>query len=264
VVQGDPQIQPHLEREKHQQELAKKRQEEEQAKIAKAAEQQRQKEEERQERERARVAWKRKWLYFGVRGGFAYRDYKMSEDDFDPEIIKAEAGLPYEFAAHIALQFAPVLALQVEGIYTYDTVDYSGITGPVGGVSQNFKASFDSASVMIPVLLKLQGRPDIFKLSIFAGGYYVYRRGKMTYEIDGRKTEYDYEVPFGFLAGLDFGFKMGPGVLFLDARFAMDAGKTSIKDLTGNSFALYQRMMGSFTVGYELGLFEKSDWRDYE
>jgi TolB-like protein len=279
VVQGDSQIQPYLERERQRQELAAKRQQEEQEKMQKAEEQRKAEEarreaerkaeeariakerEEARERELARVAWKKKWLYFGVRGGFSYRYYQMSKDDFDPEITEAEAGLPYELAGHIALQFSPLLALQVEGIYTYDTVDYSGVTGPP---SQNFKASFDSTSIMVPVLLKLQGRPDIFKLSLFVGGYYVYRRGKMTYEISGNKTEYDYEVPFGFVAGLDMGCKIGPGVLFLDARFAIDAGKTSIKDLTGNTLALYQRMMGSFSVGYELGLFEKSDPRDYD
>jgi TolB-like protein len=284
VIEGDPEIQPYLEKEKQQKELAKQRQAEEQERIRRAederrkeadrlekerkeeAERQAEREKEEREREHARVAWKRKWLYFGLRGGASYRYYKMSEDDFDPDLTEAESGFPYEIAAHVALQFSPLLALQVEGIYTYDTVEYSGIDGPFSGspASKNFTASFDSSSVMIPVLLKIQGRPDIFKISIFAGGYYVYRRGQMEYNLAGDKTEYDYEVPFGFVAGMDFGFKVGPGVLFFDGRFAIDCGKTSIQDTAGKSLAVYDRMMGSFTVGYELGLFEKSDWRDYE
>ncbi|MDR1316741.1 MAG: hypothetical protein LBK13_07695 [Spirochaetales bacterium] len=268
VIKGDTQIQPYLEREQQQKELAAQRQQEEQERM-KQAEDQRKIEEARQaqlreearERELARVSWKRKWLYFGARGGFSYRHYQMSKDDFDPETTETESGFPYEIAAHLALQFSPLLALQVEGIYTYDTVEYSGISGPPSG---SFRASFDSSSIMIPVLLKIQGRPDIFKFSLFAGGYYVYHRDKMKYEIGGSRAEYDYKVPFGFVGGIDAGFKVGPGVLFLDARFAIDAGKTSIQDSGGKSLALYDRMMGSFTVGYELGLFEKSDSRDYD
>ncbi|MDR1931941.1 MAG: penicillin-binding protein activator LpoB [Spirochaetales bacterium] len=264
IVSGDPQIQPYLDAEKEKQALAEARQRAERERQARAeaaakVEAERREEERRitLERERDSVAWKHKWLYFGVRGGFAYRYYKMSDDDFDPEITKADSALPYEFIAYAALQFLDSLALQVEGIYTYDKVQYTGITGPPAA---SYHAAFESDSIMIPVLLKWQERFDGFFLALFGGGYYNLPRGKMKYVYSGRTVEYDYSAPVGFILGIDIGFKMGPGVLFLDSRFAMDIGDTSIKDAEGRNLALYNRRMGSFTVGYELGLFQKSNW----
>ncbi|MDR0635805.1 MAG: hypothetical protein LBF87_01845, partial [Treponema sp.] len=84
----------------------------------------------------------------------------------------------------------------------------------------------------------------------FGGGYFSLPLGKLKVGDDG---SFDASIPLGVVGGVNLGFKIGPGALFLDARYAMELGKTSISDGKGN-LAIYSRAMASFTLGYEIGI----------
>ena len=149
-----------------------------------------------------------------------------------------------------------MLGLQVEAIHHRDTIEYSGYYFPPGVMSaEKYTASFDATSLIIPVLLKINGRPENIKFSLFGGLYYTMPLSKMEYTSEDISEEYDYSMPIGWTAGMELGFKMGPGALFIDGRYAADIGATSIKDANGRNMAVFERRMVWVTLGYELGLF---------
>ena len=188
--------------------------------------------------EKAAPSWANNWLYFGVKGGASLRFFTLSDDvkgDVEPNNITYEAGV------HLSLQFTKFLALQVEALYTADKVSYSGA---------GYKASFESQSLMFPALLKLTFRPGSFLFALFGGGYFSLPLGKLKAGDDG---SFDASIPLGVVGGVNLGFKIGPGALFIDARYAKELGNTSISDGKGN-LAIYSRAMASFTLGYEIGI----------
>jgi hypothetical protein len=187
-------------------------------------------------------AWSNKWLYFGARAGVSPRFYTLS-DDISGDV--ESPGISFEAGVHFALQIIRPLAVQIEALYTADKVAYSG---------DGYEATFESMSLMFPVLLKLTFRPGNFLIAAFGGGYYALPLGelKTTSTIDGEGS-FDASIPLGLIGGLNFGLKLGPGVLFLDARYARELGNTSIDDGKGK-LAIYSRGMASFTLGYEIGI----------
>jgi hypothetical protein len=186
--------------------------------------------------------WSNNWLYIGARGGASLHFFTLSDDvkgDVEPNNITYEAG------GYLSLQLNPILALQVEALYTTDKVSYSG---------EGYKASFELQSLMFPALLKLTFRPGNFLFALFAGGYFVLPLGqlKTSSDVDG-DAAFDASIPIGVVGGINLGFKLGPGALFVDARYGMELGNTSITDGKGN-LAIYSRAMASFTLGYEIGI----------
>jgi TolB-like protein len=187
-------------------------------------------------------SWSNKWLYFGTRGGASLRFYTLSGDikgDVEPNSITYEAGV------HLGLQITRFLAVQVEALYTADKVSYSG---------EGYEASFESQSLVFPALVKLTFRPGNFLFAVFGGGYYSLPLDKLKASSDvDEAASFDMSIPIGVVGGLNLGLKMGPGALFLDARYGMELGNTSIKDDKGN-LAIYSRTMASVTLGYEIGI----------
>jgi TolB-like protein len=193
-----------------------------------------------------RDAWKRNWLFVGARGGASMRLYTLSADvkgDVEPNSIAIEAG------AQVGLQITNFLAFQVEALFTTDKLSYSG---------EGFKeASFQYSSLMFPALLKLTFRPATFLVAAFGGVYITMPLGDMQFESDvDESAAYTPSVPLGYLGGVNIGIKLGPGVLFLDARYAAELGGTSINDGKGD-LNVFSRGMISLSLGYELGLINK-------
>jgi hypothetical protein len=190
-----------------------------------------------------RQAWKNKWLYFGLRGGGSLRFYTLHEDiPVDPP----SPGITFEGAAQLSFQFTRFLALQVEGVFTRDTVAYTGKDG--------YEASFTALSVMLPVALKFTFRPGPVLIAPFAGAYYNLPIGDMAFASSVEDASYSFSRPIGVMGGLDLGFKLGPGALFLDARYGMDLGYTSLSD-EGGTLQVYKRdPLISVSLGYELGI----------
>jgi hypothetical protein len=185
--------------------------------------------------------WANKLLYIGARGGVSVRFYTLS-DDVTGDV---EPGITYEAGVHSGFQFTRFLALQAEALYTADKVSYSGDDGEAG---------FESQSLMFAALLKFTFRPSKFLIAPFAGGYFALPLGRLKMSSDAYgDASFDASIPAGILGGIDLGLNIGPGALFLDARYAMELGNTSINDGKGN-LAIYSRAMASFTLGYEIGI----------
>jgi hypothetical protein len=220
------------------------------ARRAEANEERRQIDEAEQARVQAEAdrkrAWKNKWLYFGLRGGGSLRTYTLNED-IPAEI--PDKGFTFEGAAQLSFQFTSFLALQAEGIFTRDTVKYQGTEG--------YEASLTSLSVMLPLALKFTFRPGPVLIAPFGGAYFNLPVGDMAFESNDGKESYSFSQSIGVMGGLDLGLKLGPGVLFLDARLAMDLGDTSVSD-SGGTLQIYKREpMLSVSMGYEIGIFNR-------
>ncbi|MDR1399697.1 MAG: hypothetical protein LBJ41_07245 [Treponema sp.] len=198
----------------------------------------------------AKVAssWSNKLFYFGVRGGASSRFFTLSDDiqgDIEPNDLTYEAGV------HLGIQFTNSFALQVEALmYTADKVNYYGRGS---SYSSYGNLSFESQSLMVPVLFKLTARPAWVLLALFGGGYFTLPQGQLKASSNYGDGSFDVSIPFGVVGGVNLGFNIGPGALFLDARYGMELGKTSISDGKGN-LAIYSRAMASFSLGYEIGI----------
>jgi TolB-like protein len=195
------------------------------------------------------LSWANKWLYFGIRGSYSLRMYELSDS---VEGIGDDAPPSFEVGAQLSLQLTRVLALQVEALYTHDYFQYDYDYGTLidhGG-------SFAADSLMLPALIKLAWRSPHILFALFGGAYMTIPMGSMEYNSIGFGDYYEFSVPVGITGGLNFGVKLGPGALFLDARYSRDMGNTSISDDYG-TLAVYSRSMVSFSLGYEFGLINR-------
>ncbi|MDR1325065.1 MAG: CsgG/HfaB family protein [Treponema sp.] len=190
------------------------------------------------------LPWANNLLYIGARGGASLRLFTLSDDvkgKLEPNNFTYEAGI------HLGLQFTSVLALQAEALFTADKVNYSG---------ESYEASFESQSLTLAALFKLTFRPGKLLIAPFGGAYFALPLGQLNVNSDNDAVDnasFDMSIPVGVVGGLNFGLNIGPGALFIDARYAMELGNTSISDSRGN-LGIYSRAMASITLGYEIGI----------
>ena len=180
----------------------------------------------------------------GPRAGVSPHFWTLSND------IKGDAESPaigFEPAAQGAFYFTDLFALQTEIALSIDNVSYSG--NEADGTA--YTASFESLSLRVPLLARFTFRPGIFLLSTFGGVSFNFPLGDMKlYSSLYDDSSYRFLIPPGYVLGVNAGMKLGPGVLFVDARFSGDFAKTVIKDNSG-TLALYTRNALSFSLGYE-------------
>jgi hypothetical protein len=213
--------------------------------------------------------WQNKIFHLGFRAGLPLYWYKLADDIKDPEIknngmfnFTDIAG--YTAALQASVQFNPILTLQAETIFVRDSLQYSGTeqfpyveNGEAKFKERAYDASFNSWALMIPLLIKLSSRPNIFMLSIFGGPHVTVPLGEMEYKSSlYGDTEFDFAIPFGITGGMEAGIKLGSrGTLFVDARYAGDIGNTSIANAFGTeTLQVYRGHRVFFTIGYEWGL----------
>ncbi|MDR3333610.1 MAG: outer membrane beta-barrel protein [Treponema sp.] len=228
--------------------------------------------------------WKHKWLYLGLRGGGTVNlyDVKCIEDGLDFKEPESSFGFTAAFSA--TGQITNWLGVQAELIYTHDeteikTVDDGYIetvgSGNISSTGGSGKISYDS--LMLPILAKITFRPNKFLLAGLAGVYLGIPVGEMKFE--GKLQAGDWTgtfkpagVSYGLMFGGNFGYHLGPGVLFVDVRYAMDLAKTKFDPVEGSwgmwngDYTSQWRFMPDFevsrqkvffTIGYEIGFFNK-------
>jgi hypothetical protein len=214
-------------------------------------------------------AWKYKRLYMGLRGGISARFYKTPWSD--PYVANDARLLTFDAGLQIAVSLADFFDIQVEALFTKDDALFRGLDmqrDPVsdGVVQVPFSETFDSFSLMVPLLLKFSFKPGPFLVAPFGGAYFTVPLGKANGsggapEFNGtpasKRGSYDaaLDIPIGFTVGFSLGVKLGPGVLFTDIRYAQDIGTTTITASNGNR--LYNRNMASFTLGYLFGFIDR-------
>jgi hypothetical protein len=204
-----------------------------------------------------------RWLYVGLRGGGSFRFYTLPASTKD-YYFDAPYDFTYEASLQVAFRFLSFMSIQAEAVFTHDRAK---LRGPEyyesGGESWHilYTDSYSSTSLLFPVTVKFPLVLDPYIISPFAGVYWTLPLGGMMLDsnIAARKTgEFDYELSgrFGLTVGVDVGVRLGPGILFLDARYGSDFGKTLIHMDDGGIIS-YKRSMLSISIGYELALLNK-------
>jgi hypothetical protein len=199
-------------------------------------------------------------LYAGVRAGGSARFYVLpgamggyQDNRFN--------GAGFEFGLQAGYCFLPGFIIQIETIYTQDKAVFSGqeVADTAGVVSQYtfFRDSYNGMMLMVPLLLKYRVPFGSFMTAFFGGVYGVIPLGDMEYESgrdEGRVSPLGYRPAYvGLLGGLNLGMQTGPGFIFIDLRFGGDLGRTVVEREGGIE---YNRMMFSFSLGYEVPLFK--------
>jgi hypothetical protein len=189
------------------------------------------------------------WLYAGARLGFAPNFYvRASELKDTVDSFDASAG--FNGAAQIAVHINDFLGFQAELMYTHDEA---------ASKKDGFEITYESHSLLFPVLAKTTFRPGDFVVSGLAGIYFTVPAGNMKASWSGGGSgshEGSWEAPPGFMIGAQGGILLGPGLLFLDIRYASDFGVTKAA-YGGGSAGLYNRGKLPIAIGYEIGFLPK-------
>jgi hypothetical protein len=202
-----------------------------------------------------------RWLYLGLRGGGSFRFHTLPELTMD--YYSYMPGLTYEVAFQAAFRFLPFMSVQAEAVFTHDRAKFRGTESHQLGDRSWFiyyTDTYSSTSLMFPLTVKFPLVAAPYIVAPFVGAYWAMPLGKMTLasNIASRPTgEFDYKLSghFGLTAGVDLGINLGPGILFLDARYGGDFGEVVIQ--VGDSKITYKRVMLSLSIGYEIALLDK-------
>ncbi|GHV22644.1 hypothetical protein FACS189494_09760 [Spirochaetia bacterium] len=180
-------------------------------------------------------------------------------DSVNSALGKPDGSVSIDVAPQISWRFNKLLAIQTEFIFTADAlkfpeqqrikvIDESGRTI----YFYDTKYSFNSVSLLMPLLLKVQFYPSNFYFSLQGGIYGSFMLGDIELfdSFNGNSKKGNAQVQFGFSGGLMTGILLGPGVLFIDARYMGDLGKTKFSSDNKN-FDMYHRNMILFSIGYD-------------
>jgi hypothetical protein len=168
-------------------------------------------------------SWKRKWVYLGGKFGILPQFSMQKVGGSSQQHISFGGG------AEVGFRILEFLAIQGELNYSLE--------------------KYDAAST------SLLSFPILVKGVFFPGKYNMLEPYVGMYMTAPLEQPQDYPVPFlGWAAGIDFGIKAGPGVLFLDLRYAADISSQS-SDRVRSIFALY--------VGYKYGVFNRRNNLNY-
>jgi hypothetical protein len=178
-----------------------------------------------------------KWLHAGVRFGPSLRIYTPPGDT--PFTGGDGYGFSMDMAAQANLRILSFLSIQGEAVFTWD----------------NASSSF---SLQIPLVVQLNFFPGTFRFSPFFGAYYLAAMGKLKTS-DSRTGEasswsYADALPLGLTGGINGGMMLGPGMVFIDLRYAVDLGEPEAQN---GDVKTYQRRMVSLSLGYEFGFFTR-------
>ena len=167
------------------------------------------------------------WLVLGAYGFLAPRIY--TNDGTSVYFLNFGAGLTAE------ARFLSFLSLEAGAEITSDWILFSGESTD----------DFRDYVLEIPVFLKYIYNPS--------GSFFVgpYGGGKTTISLMGATRP----PAFSWLAGFQYGTRVGPGFVFLDARYSADLGNSSVNN--GFTDLEYMRYMIHIGVGYKYGFFPK-------
>ncbi|GHV75744.1 hypothetical protein AGMMS49942_05650 [Spirochaetia bacterium] len=194
-------------------------------------------------------------LFLGLRGGYSLRIYTPSIVTIDP----VDPESTFEAALHVAYHPWRYLGFQTEVVFTRDSTSFQSYDQ----IGDKHTYQYNSMSLMIPLLVKGTFAFSQFVVSPLAGVYLTFPLGRMTMinetnkKIDEETADFSYPLPLGLTAGVEMGMHLGPGLLFLDIRYAADLAKT-VRLSEDATTDLYHRNMVSLSLGYKFGLLRKN------
>jgi hypothetical protein len=207
------------------------------------------------------IRWKNKWLYVGLQAGPSVRFYFPFEESPMSAALTFDIGLRLE--AQLLTFIRPKnffsLSLMTGAHFGLDMAaydNYSVILPPQGGVpgedgrpqTNNDPVNFSYLSLYMPLMFKFNIKPGPFVLSPYGGVYFHTSFGASW------TGDLINDLPLGYVAGFTAGRKTGPGILFLDVRWAGDMDKTQVSDEKGS--VNFFRNMLTLSVGYEFGFID--------
>jgi hypothetical protein len=188
--------------------------------------------------------WKNKWIYLGAKFGPSLHFYIAGSDspnDVDEDTFTVEAGL------EASVQVLDFLTVQIEVNFGMDNGDYRDLTfeDAVTKGDHVYKAAYLYMPLLIKPVLKL-GR--IFLIEPYGGAYLNIDLGMG-----------DMQIPVGgWLAGANFGFKVGSGVLFFDLRYTTDFLDTTVGgDEPYSGLVEFRRHTATVSAGYKIGFLNR-------
>jgi hypothetical protein len=108
---------------------------------------------------------------------------------------------------------------------------------------------FGGTSLLIPLIFKLDLHLGPVVLQPLAGPYLNFALGDLEEKGDYSDSNDPYANPlFGLMFGGTLGIKAGPGMIFLDTRYAMDLGKTKAGN---NPLTIWKRSGVLLNLGYQ-------------
>jgi len=174
--------------------------------------------------------WRNKRLYVGAAAFWTPRIY--TADSASAHIASFGGGIHAEYHSLDFMAFGAGLELASDMIK----------------VSPKAEENYSNTLLEIPLLLKFVIKPGDFSILEPYGG--------VQFNIPFTKTT----VPpvISWLGGIQYGIKVGFGVLFIDPRFSIDMGKSALNvavaDMNG---LLFQRYIIHLGVGYKVGFFTR-------
>jgi hypothetical protein len=173
--------------------------------------------------------WRNKTLYFGGAGFWTPRIY--SGDNQSTHYMNFGGGISAEY------HFLNIMSVEAGAELASDWV----------AVSANTVSNNRNILLEIPLLIKFVIKPgDYFMLEPYFGAHV-------------NIPFYTITVPplFSALAGFQYGVKAGSGVIYIDPRFSMDIGKSTVEALPGIRSPVFQRYIIHLGLGYKFGIIQK-------
>ena len=185
------------------------------------------------------------WLHLGLRAGMGSSQwyYNLDNNKAKGIINFWNASVALQAAVHI-VRFLDIQT-EVNVAADFGTV---GIDSP-GGMEEGGVAA--SWSMTVPLLVRLNLRGSHLKAGIFAGPYLYLPLGTSNGDSLGDYLDYRPNQP-GVTFGLNLGWRVGPGNLFLDGRFDYDG-----KWFSDDKELAYYRNSVKISTGYEFGFINK-------
>jgi hypothetical protein len=218
------------------------------------------------------IRWKNKWFYLGLQGGGSTRFYLPVDGGPRGVALVYNGGLRFEtqFLSFVSPGKFFSFSLQTGADITVDLPKYSShevLWGDwIGETIPNLiktELEFEAFSLTVPLVLKFNIKPGKFVIAPYGGVYYSFVFSK------NWTGDLVLSPPFGVLAGLSAGRKLGPGVLSLDIGYGFDLSntkvtvqKTGVSGLaTGASdegHIQYWRHQLSLSVRYDFGFLDRT------
>jgi hypothetical protein len=184
----------------------------------------------------------------GVRGGlnFSSTSADLSSSSSALASVNKESVTGYTFGAYAFFKFNPLLALQVEGNFTQLGFKYTASSSISAGGTTISSSSIQEATfnyLQIPILLRVEKGFSDFRVWGNVGPYIGLSLGgksksisstvggvigntSNTQEFDLKSGDDIKSVDFGAMAGVGVGYKVGPGYITADARYAIGFTRT--------------------------------------
>lgn len=186
-------------------------------------------------------SWKEKNVYFGGRGGAVMNIFDLGDANSSYQDGKAESQISFNGAGQFTWQATGWASIQAEFIFFTSEMKWS---------YEKDWQTVTMSDIVAPLLFKPTfWVGERFLVSPFIGAYLKFAWGSYEWERvyddgtisrSGDKKDIFFEAFGGVLVGLAMGMKAGPGIVFLDARYFFDGGRSRLASGTDGELLYHQ------------------------